>query len=154
MGTVGQKEEKTQQHVVTLFRERLGYAYLGEWSDRESNSNIEQDLRWRFLREKQGYNDGLIRRALYLLEKAAGDTNKSLYDRNRAVYALLRYAVKVKRSAGENTEDVWLIDWDHPERNHFAIAEEVTVAATDPRATSSARTSCSTSTASRWASWS
>jgi hypothetical protein len=27
---------------------------------------------------------------LYELEKAAGDTSKSLYDRNRAVYELLR----------------------------------------------------------------
>ena len=26
MGTVGQKEKKTQQRVVALFRERLGYA--------------------------------------------------------------------------------------------------------------------------------
>ena len=29
---------------------------------------------------------------------------------------------------GENTQTVWLIDWKHPENNHFAIAEEVTVA--------------------------
>ena len=54
MGTVGQKEKKTQQWVVTLFRERLGHAYLGDWSEREGNSNIEEDLLRRFLREKQG----------------------------------------------------------------------------------------------------
>jgi type I restriction enzyme, R subunit len=87
---------------VALLGERLGYAYLGDWSDREGNSNIEEDLLRRFLREKQGYDEGLIKRALYLLGKAASDTSKSLYDRNRAVYDLLRYAVKVKRGAGEN----------------------------------------------------
>jgi len=134
MGSVGQKERQTQQRVVALFRERLGYAYLGNWSDRESNSNVEEDLLRQFLREKQGYDETLIRRALYLLGKVAGDASKSLYDRNRAVYDLLRYAVKVKRGAGENTEDVWLVDWKRLDRNHFAIAEEVTIAGTDPRA--------------------
>jgi type I restriction enzyme R subunit len=134
MATVGQRERKTQQRVVALLRDRLGYAYLGDWSDREGNSNVEEGLLRRFLREKQGYDDDLIKRALFLLGKAAADTSKSLYDRNRAVYDLLRYAVKVKRGAGERTEDVWLVDWGRPERNHFAIAEEVTVAATDPRA--------------------
>jgi type I restriction enzyme R subunit len=35
---------------------------------------------------------------------------------------------------GENTETVWLIDWKNLENNHFAIAEEVTVAAADAKA--------------------
>lgn len=30
MPTVGQIERKTQQRVVKLFREQLGYAYLGD----------------------------------------------------------------------------------------------------------------------------
>jgi type I restriction enzyme R subunit len=49
------------------------------------------------------------------------------------VYDLLRYGVRVKPEAGENTETVWLIDWDKPERNHFAIAEEVTIPAADSK---------------------
>jgi type I restriction enzyme R subunit len=28
---------------------------------------------------------------------------------------------------GENTQTVWLIDWNNPEHNHFAIAEEVSI---------------------------
>ena len=88
----------------------------------------------KFLHEKQGYDEALITRALHLLNKAAGDSSKSLYDRNRAVYDMLRYAVKVKPDVGENTVDVWLIDWKHPENNHFAIAEEVTVAAASDKA--------------------
>ena len=71
---------------------------------------------------------------LYELDKAAGDTSKSLYDRNRDVYDLLRYGVKVKPDVGENTSTVWLIDWKNPENNDFAIAEEVTVPAADAKA--------------------
>ena len=52
---------------------------------------------------------------------------------------MLRYGVKVKAGCGENTETVWLIDWKHPEKNHFAIAEEVTVAGATPRRTQAAR---------------
>jgi type I restriction enzyme R subunit len=78
--------------------------------------------------------DALITRALHVLDKAAGDTSKSLYDRNRAVYELLRYGVKVKPEVGENAVTVWLIDWKNPENNHFAVAEEVTVLPADNKA--------------------
>ena len=133
MSTIGQIEKKTQQRVVKLFRETLGYDYLGDWTDREGNRNIEPELLSAWL-EKSGVDEELITRAIHQLDKAAGDTSRSLYDRNRAVYDLLRYGVKVKPGVGENTVDVWLIDWKNPENNHFAIAEEVTVAATDAKA--------------------
>ncbi len=134
MNTVGQIEKKTQRRVVKLFRDVLGYDYLGDWTDREINSNIETDLLEKYLREERGYEDSLIARALHLFLKAAGDTSKSLYDRNREVYGMLRYGVKVKAEQGENTQTVWLIDWKRPERNHFALAEEVTVLANDAKA--------------------
>ena len=126
MSTVGQKERQTQNRVVKLFRDTLGYAYLGNWEDRPDNRNIEEDSLRAFLK-RQGYADGLINKALHELNKAAGDQTKSLYDLNKDVYSLLRYGVRVKPEAGENTETVWLIDWQHPLDNHFAIAEEVTV---------------------------
>jgi len=44
-----------------------------------------------------------------------------------AVYSLLRYGVQVKTEVGKVTETVDLIDWKHPERNDFAVAEEVTL---------------------------
>ncbi|OGP21729.1 MAG: restriction endonuclease subunit R, partial [Deltaproteobacteria bacterium GWA2_57_13] len=133
MSTVGQVEKRTQARVVKLFRDRLGYDYLGNWIDREDNRNVETGELRKFL-TKQGYNETLISRALFALEKAAGDTSKSLYDRNRAVYDLLRYGVKVKPDVGENTQTVWLIDWEHPLANDFAIAEEVTVTAANGKA--------------------
>ena len=43
------------------------------------------------------------------------------------MYDLLRYGARVKPDVGENYETVELIDWDHPLKNQFAIAEEVTV---------------------------
>ncbi len=134
MTTVGQIEKKTQRRVVKLFREQLGYDYLGDWTDREGNRNIEEALLRAFLRDRQGYDEALIDRALHLLTKAAGDSSKSLYDRNHAVYDLLRYGVKVKAEVGEHAQTVWLIDWKHPANNQFAIAEEVTVAALDAKA--------------------
>lgn len=130
MSTVGQTEKRTQQRVVKLFRDTLGYEYLGDWTEREDNGNTEPGLLRTFLK-KRGYDEALITRALHVLDKAAGDTSKSLYDRNKEVYELLRYSVKVKPGVGENTVDVWLIDWKNPEKNHFAIAEEVTVPAPD-----------------------
>jgi hypothetical protein len=33
--SVGQIEKKTQQRVVKLFRDKLGYTYLGEWFEEE-----------------------------------------------------------------------------------------------------------------------
>ena len=53
---------------------------------------------------------------------------RDLYEANQDVYGLLRYGVHVKPGIGQHTETVWLIDWTNPEANHFAVAEEVTVA--------------------------
>ena len=135
MSNVGQIEKQSQARVVKLFRETLGYDYLGNWIDRVGNRNIEPDLLRSFLR-KQGYEENLINRALHLLDKAASDTSKSLFDRNKAVYELLRYGVKVKPEVGENTQTVWLIDWKQLLANDFGIAEEVTVKAADAKANS------------------
>ena len=41
MTAVGDLEIKTQRRVVKLFRDGLGYEYLGDWRDRENNRNVE-----------------------------------------------------------------------------------------------------------------
>ncbi|WP_347262424.1 HsdR family type I site-specific deoxyribonuclease [Rudaea sp.] len=138
MPPVGQRERQTQNRVVALFRERLGYDYLGDWSEREGfegrgNRNIEPEYLRAWL-EKRAVAGALIKRALYEFEKAASDTSLDLYDRNREVYRLLRYGVKVSPGAGQNDVTVWLVDWKNPHANHFAIAEEVTVLGADARA--------------------
>jgi type I restriction enzyme R subunit len=35
MTDIGQKERATQNRVIKLFRERLGYDYLGNWEDKD-----------------------------------------------------------------------------------------------------------------------
>ncbi len=129
MIAVGLPERPIQNRVIELFGDTLGYDYLGNWIDRENNRNIEESLLRRFLKDVQGYEKSLINRALHELNRLAGDQSRSLYDINKEVYGLLRYGVKVKDGAGEQTQTIWLIDWQHPEKNHFAIAEEVTVPA-------------------------
>lgn len=127
MSKVGQKERATQNRVVSLLKGKLGYDYLGNWEDREGNSNIEEAYLRKFLQEKQGYSETLIGKAIYELRKVAEDQGSSLYDVNKAVYEYLRYGISVKEDAGENKQTVWLINWKEPLQNHFAIAEEVTV---------------------------
>ncbi|MBN2387684.1 MAG: type I restriction endonuclease subunit R [Anaerolineales bacterium] len=126
MSTVGQRERAIQNRVVALFRDRLKYTYLGNWEDRPENRNVEESLLRAFLKERK-VKETLIGKALFELNKVAGDQNKSLYDVNKEVYSRLRYGVKVRPDAGENMETVWLVDWEHPQNNHFAIAEEVTI---------------------------
>ncbi|QDU86787.1 Type I restriction enzyme R protein [Pirellulimonas nuda] len=127
MSSVGKSEKETQQRVVALFSEELGYRYLGDWSDRDGNSNIEEELLSSYLRDKAGYSAPQITAALYKLSLEAGNKSRSLYENNRAVYRLLRYGVPVLVEAGRPTETVHLIDWDDPGANDFAIAEEVTL---------------------------
>ncbi len=126
MTTIGKPERVTQNRVVALFRDELGYRHLGDRSDRHNNSNIDEDLLAAYL-TRAGYPSDKIRRAIYLLRTEADNANRNLYDNNRAVYSLLRYGVPVKTEAGQVTESVRLIDWDQPEANDFAIAEEVTL---------------------------
>ena len=127
MNEVGQIERATQNRVVKLFQKQLGYSYLGNWEKREGNSNIEEELLRTYLSDKKGYSETLIGKALYELNKAAGDQNRSLYDINKEVYSLLRYGVKVREEVGENTQTVELIDWQNPLKNDFSFAEEVTI---------------------------
>lgn len=125
MDQIGQAERKTQNRIVKLFNEKLGYQYLGNWEDR-SNSNIEEGLLRTFL-QKNDYSDVLINRVLDKLRTTVNNPNESLYNNNKNTYQLLRYGVKVKAEAGENYETIHLIDWQNPEANHFAVVEEVTV---------------------------
>ena len=105
MSTVGQIEKRTQQRVVKLFRDSSATTISATGPTARATATSKRNCLRTFLREKQGYDEALITRALYLLDKAAGDTSKSLYDRNRAVYDLLRYGVKVKADVGREHAD-------------------------------------------------
>src|SRR3989338_5209345 len=123
---VGQLERKTQNRIVSLFRDRLGYDYLGNWEERDDNSNVEEGYLRLFL-ARAGHSEALIQKAIGELKKTANHSQMSLYDLNKETYGLLRYGIKVREGLGENYQTVWPIDWENPENNHFAVAEEVTI---------------------------
>jgi type I restriction enzyme, R subunit len=137
MSLVGQPERVTQDRVVKLFQYALDYRYLGDWTEREGNSNIEEEILRGWLAGQTRSDDGgvthprytpeQIHVAIYKLRTEADNQVRTLYDNNEAVYGLLRYGVPVKIEAGEVAETVQVIDWEHPGENDFAIAEEVTL---------------------------
>ena len=133
MSTVGEREIHTQRRVAAFLQDALGYVRLGDWRDRAGNANVEKALLSDWLR-RRGYDARTIAKALHALRQAAAvGGGRTLYDADRAVYDLLRYGVKVRPEAGEQTVTVPLIDWERPRDNAFAFAEEVTVAGANTR---------------------
>ncbi len=119
-------ERVTQNRIIALFRDELGYRYLNDWRDRDGNSNIEEGLLTNYLK-RCGYTQAQISTAIYKLRTEADNHSRGLYGNNQAVYSMLRYGVEVKIEAGKVTETVQLINWAAPLKNDFAIAEEVTL---------------------------
>jgi type I restriction enzyme R subunit len=126
MNPIGQPERATQNRVISLFCNELNYRYLGDWTDRANNSNIEADLLTAHL-AKSAYHPAQITQAIHKLRIEADNPNRNLYSNNQAVYKLLRYGVPVKVEAGHVTESIHLINWSDPKNNDFAVAEEVTL---------------------------
>src|ERR1019366_5225523 len=100
-----QPERATQNRVIALFRDELGFRNLGDWIDRPGNSNIEEGLLSGWL-TKRGYNQAQIAVTLHKLRIEANDHNRDLYHNNQAVYGLLRYGVNVLTEAGQLTETI------------------------------------------------
>ena len=126
MNNVSKPERATQDRVIELFTQKLGYRYLGDWSERDGNHCIDEGLLTAHL-AGQGYSPAHISAALHRLRAEALLHGRTLYAANQAVYQLLRYGVSVKVAAGEVSETVHLVNWDEPASNDFAITEEVTL---------------------------
>jgi len=124
-------ERATQDRVAKRFTNKthpryLGYQHLGDWKDETNNRNIEPEYLLKNLK-KRGYSDAQISAALHKLEAAADTTGVSLYQANMRTYQFLRYGVQVQTTVEEVHDTVHLIDWDNPDQNDFALAEEVTL---------------------------
>lgn len=126
MSDIGKIERETQNRLIKLFQDELGYRYLGNWEKREGNSNVEADILKDWLLNKRKISEGLADKAIFEVEKFSNDQS-NLYDVNKTFYSLLRYGVNVQASIGQNKQTVWLIDWENPEENDFSVAEEVTI---------------------------
>lgn len=131
-----QKEREYQNALVKRFQEELGYTYLGNWQYAKganvnnmgvANSPILNDEVRSFLKE-QGRTKMQIEDVLVKLKDKArlGDSKmSSLIQCNTDLYDTLIMGIKSQPSPEENHEDVMFFDFDHPQNNHFAIAEEV-----------------------------
>jgi hypothetical protein len=99
-----QPERATQDRVIALFCQEMGYRYLGDWSERSGNGPIDDGLLSASL-AKSGHTPAQVAKALHTLHTEAGNPNRSLYENNRKVYGLLRYGVPVKTEAGQAVGD-------------------------------------------------
>ncbi|MBN1166455.1 MAG: HsdR family type I site-specific deoxyribonuclease [Methanospirillaceae archaeon] len=125
MSEIDDRERQTQNRVIQLFKKQLGYQYLGNWEDRPDNANVEEEYLKKYLTE-QHYTEYQQKKAIETLKKCIDNQQKSLYSINKSVYTYLRYGVPVINYE-RRTDSIHLIDWHHPEKNHFYLAEEVTV---------------------------
>ena len=116
MNNAAQIERITQNRIVKLFQEKLNYRYLGNWEERNNNSNIEEEVLKQHL-TKAGYANELIKRAIYHLQAEARNNDRNLYGNNKEVYKLLRYGKEVSANAADRYQRVQYINWNEPEKN-------------------------------------
>ena len=125
-GAINKPERATQNRVIKLLRDELDYTYLGDWQDRDGNSNIEESLLRKFLTDS-GHNKDQVNKVVYELTSTANNHGQSLYHNNKTVYEFLRFGVPIKVEAGLPTETIQVINWNEPLKNDFYVAEEVTI---------------------------
>ena len=126
MNNVNELEIKTQERIIhKIFEGKLDYIYLGNFEDRENNSNIEEELLLKFLVKK--YPEEIAKKAITELKKVAHNESKSLYEVNKEVYELLKYGKGITLYVGEKERKVYFIDYEDYTNNDFYVAEEVTI---------------------------
>ncbi|MCL1969437.1 MAG: HsdR family type I site-specific deoxyribonuclease [Bacteroidetes bacterium] len=127
MAQIGESERALQNRVIAFFKQKLNYAYLGNLQDK-ANTNIMPELLKNFLTNSMGYSEYLADKAIEKLSETAAECPSAdkLYNANKKVYTLLKYGIKVNDENGI-PKTVYPVNWETPEINQFAIAEEVTV---------------------------
>jgi type I restriction enzyme R subunit len=129
---IGEPERSVQNRLLALFKEKLKYEYLGNYEYRTCNRNIERKLLFDYLMNTKKWSGDETKRAIAILEKEAYCTPQNMQEKNEKVYSLLRYGVNVSPDVGTKKITVNLIDWEHPDKNQFYIAEEVTINSSTP----------------------
>lgn len=129
---IGEPERPVQNRLLALFKEKLKYEYLGNYEYRTCNRNIERKLLFDYLMSTKKWSKDEAKRAITKLEKEAYCTPQNMQEKNEKVYSLLRYGVNVSPDVGTKKITVNLINWEHPDKNQFYIAEEVTINSSTP----------------------
>ena len=129
---IGEPERPVQNRLLALFKEKLKYEYLGNYEYRTCNRNIERKLLFDYLMSTKKWSGDEAKRAIAILEKEAYCTPQNMQEKNEKVYSLLRYGASVSPDVGTKKITVDLIDWEHPDKNQFYIAEEVTINSSTP----------------------
>lgn len=129
---IGEPERPVQNRLLALFKEKLKYEYLGNYEYRTCNRNIERKLLFDYLMSTKKWSGDEAKRAIAILEKEAYCTPQNMQEKNEKVYSLLRYGVNISPDVGTKKITVNLIDWEHPDKNQFYIAEEVTINSSTP----------------------
>ena len=129
---IGEPERPVQNRLLALFKEKLKYEYLGNYEYRTCNRNIESKLLFDYLMSTKKWSGDEAKRAIAILEKEAYCTPQNMQEKNEKVYSLLRYGMNVSPDVGTKKITVNLIDWEHPDKNQFYIAEEVTINSSTP----------------------
>jgi hypothetical protein len=78
MSTVGQPERATQNRIAALFQNQLGYRHIGDWSDRDDNSNIDEKAALG-VADQTRLQQGQISAAIYRLRTEADNHSRTLY---------------------------------------------------------------------------
>lgn len=125
LNDVKKTERVTQDRIIRLFKNELGYTYLGNLKDQNNSNIIREELR-KFLISRE-YSKEEFAKTFDQLNREQRCNARKLYDVNAAMYTLLRYGVQVKTEPSAPYKTILPIDWKEAERNRFAVAEEVTV---------------------------
>jgi type I restriction enzyme R subunit len=124
MSQVSELERVTQNRVIDLLI-GIGYTYLGDLTN-FSNQNV-REAEFVQYQQSRGISVDLAKRAFEEFESVANQMAKSLYERNLDAYNLIRYGIDLAPEMGEKKVTIRPVDFADVDRNHFYVAEEVTV---------------------------
>jgi len=137
-----QKEREYQNQVIQLFKDNLHYHFLGSFQYANGstvnalgheNSPLLEERLTAFLKHQKNshgtsYTEFQIKTVIHHLKNniSLPDSRPgTLINQNNAVTDILYYGVKASPKADMPEEDITLFDFDCPENNDFALAEEV-----------------------------
>ena len=87
--SIDKPERLTQQRVIQLFTEELNYEYLGDFTERANNGNLEGDLLGDYLKQ-QNYASEQISRALHQARSLAESRGQKGSGQKRSATVFLK----------------------------------------------------------------